>query len=504
MKKEDFFALLSGLDDDLLSDADRYAAKRNRTRAGLRVALIAACVCLIAVAILMLPMLRRDIPPTTEPNQTQPTDQTPTATNDPFGGGKPLPPASVLHDALSNPIAIGSAQHFVTGSGPSAGGADAVPLAFRFASTGLVAKVRVTEALPDTYEGLEVHSDYKPMPYRLVRMEVLQAVHGEGIPETIYYMIPAYWYRDLSEYDSLLISLTQVGAVGFTIKNVTAGCVERLDAPLFRDYNDRPMLGGVIAFSDGVLDKELWSDTWDTGHVDLLDNPAYIWYVAGTGDSIETVIDNIQAEIEEQKNVSPNYYRMPRVISLDFVTEEAREVLAYVTNFENGVFAQALYYGTGIEIVTFRRYINGCQTEEWITVDLDADEHVEYSPVRYTPEDMACLPDIGAQIAELAEEFRFNDRRPTTHIANPYEWELYCLSIYGWYGKAEDGTVYGVVKVVWRYYDEEERLDYYDDVYCLLDTDFVWYTHREEIISLIGDRNVYRGEYGIGMELPQC
>ena len=79
-----------------------------------------------------------------------------------------------------------------------------------------------------------------------------------------------------------------------------------------------------------------------------------------------------------------------------------------------------------------------------------------------------------------------------------------CINIYGWYARV-DGKLYGVLKTSWRYQDEGDCfVQYYDDSYVLYDMaeSTAREISRDDLIEIVGTRNVYMGEYGLGIEIP--
>ena len=206
------------------------------------------------------------------------------------------------------------------------------------------------------------------------------------------------------------------------------------------------------------------------------------------GDSESTVISAIKEQIKEWYPVS---FEEPSVITLDFKTQEAKAAIEYVKPFANGVFSQSY---DGEKKLLFRRYINGCQTEETVQIDLLTEE-VTYSEIRYTKEDMERIENIAAHLSEKANEYKKQLPTPP-HIA-PDGKTLLCLNLYTWYVKADD-KLYGVIKTVWRYREKDDYfLQYYDDAYILYDISAgtAKDISRDDLLNTVGERNVYVGEY---------
>ncbi|MBR5798321.1 MAG: hypothetical protein IKY29_05145, partial [Clostridia bacterium] len=352
---------------------------------------------------------------------------------------------------------------------------------------------------PDTYYKLDVRSEYRPVAYRLIQMETLEVIGGENVPQYFLYLIPASVYVDMSVYDSLLISMSQLGMENYVLKNGTQNRMECFDLLIFADYQDEPELGNVIAFSDGIFDESLWqNESWIYGYQFAeyyLDNPGSGDLVVGRGDSVDEVIEAIKQQYEDWYD---GKYQAPSVITPNFTTQAAKDAMEYVKPFANGVFSQT-YYKNGCLI--FRRYINGCQTEETVTIDLVTEE-VTYSEVQYTEEDMARMENISAHLAQKAEEYA--QETPTPPHIDPEGKQLRCLNLYAWYVKV-DGKLYGVLKTAWRYEEENSwYIQYYDESFILYDMEASTATliSREDLVEIVGGRNIYTGEYGVGIEMP--
>ena len=495
MKKKEWNEGLNHLDPDLIEkhieQKERLRQKNKKPKSvWLRFGAIAACFLLIVSAIIVVPMLREDDPGiipepgTTENPVVNPPDYTP-----------------IIFDATVSPEHLnGNSLEFIVGSSVAiSGGESAAPPAFQF-SHGIAVKAKVVKNHPDKYYKLDVSSDYYPTAYRLIQMETIEVISGENVPQYFLYLIPEYVYVDMSVYDSLLISMTQLGVENYVLKNRTQNQMESFELSIFADYQDHPELGNIIAFTDGVFDESLWqNDTWRYGYQFAemyLDNPEHSHLVVARGDSESEVI----SAIKEQYDAWYNNHTLS-VKTLGFTTQAAKDALEYVKPFANGVFSQTYLPYNGSGELIFRRYINGCQTEETIRIDLLTEE-VTYSEVRYTKEDMEQIENISAHLSEKANEYM--EQLPTPPHTDPEGKELLCLNLYAWYVKV-DGKLYGVIKTAWRYKEKDDWfIQYYDDSYVLYDMTAGTATDisRDDLVNIVGTRNVYRGEYGIGIEMP--
>lgn len=495
MKKKEWNEGLNYLDPDLvekhIEQKERLRQKNKKPKSiWLRFGAIAACFLLIVSVVIVVPMLREDDPGiipepgTTEDPVVNPPDYTP-----------------IIFDATVSPEHLnGNSLEFIVGSSVAiSGGESAEPPAFQF-SRGIAVKAKVVKNHPDKYYKLDVSSEYYPTAYRLIQMETIEVISGENVPQYFLYLIPEYVYVDMSVYDSLLISMMQLGLENYVLKNEAQNQMESFELSIFADYQDHPELGNIIAFTDGVFDESLWqNDTWLYGYqfakMDL-DNPEQSNLVVARGDSEDTVI----SAIKEQYDAWYNNHTLS-VKTLGFTTQAAKDALEYIKPFANGVFSQTYLPYNGSGELIFRRYINGCQTEETIRIDLLTEE-VTYSEVRYTKEDMEQIENISAHLSEKSNEYM--EQLPTPPHTNPEGKELLCLNLYAWYVKV-DGKLYGVIKTAWRYKEADNYfLQYYDDSYVLYDMSAGTATNisRDDLVPIIGTRNVYMGEYGKGIEMP--
>ena len=490
---------LNHLDMDLIEDhilqQDQLIRGNRANRIWLRLGAAVACLALLAGVFFLTPRPGKEPPePTTlgsEPPVTQPTlPQTPLPPD-------VLPPAPPLQfDTFAS--LSGSSLEFVKGSSTAVVGSgqpEEAPPEFTFFPYQFTVVARVVENYPDTYYQLDVSSTYKPAGYRLVRMELMQTLNGKNLPGEFLYLLPQHLYVDMSVYDCLLIAMTQAGTENYVLRNGTQNRMEACPLPLFRDCQGQPELGGIIAFTDGIFDESLWqNESWRYGYQFgkyYLDNPTHGNLVVRRGGSLEETIANINHKLVTYGQSEPS------VITLDFKTQTARDALTLVMPFENGVFSQSL---TG-ERLTFRRYINGCQTEETVTIDLSTEE-VTYSQVRYTPEDMENLQNIALYLSEQAAAYAQNS--PTPPHTDPEGKDLLCLNLYAWYAKV-DGKLYGVVKTAWRYCESDDwYIQYYDDQYVLFNMadNTGQEISRDDLLALLGERNVYTGPYGLGQLMP--
>ena len=497
MKKKEWNEGLNYLDPALVEayvrQKDAIEQRKAQQRSlWLRLGALAACFALIVGAIFILPEPKEDL-----------VGEAPLVLNQPIPNPSIRLDATVFSEKLS-----GSNSAFVVGSSPSGGGGFVADAAFVFQfytahHRDFAVRARVVKNYPDIYYNLGVSS-----PYRLVLMECLGVINGENVPQYFLYRMDASEFVDLSAYESLLISMEQCGTEHYVMKNGTQNKIEAFEPPVFESA--MTSFGKIIAFRDGVFDESLWQNenkSWDYAYryygKRMLDDPEKSDLVVKRGDLEWNVIRNIQKRYEESRE-DKRLSHLPdaKVVTLQFSSSEAQAAVEYVKPFTNGVFSQSCtgFIG-GSGRIFFRRYINGCQTEETVTIDL-ATEEVTYSEVQYTQKDLSNVENLPVHLAEMA--LAYAEQIPTPPHTTLAGKTLVSLNLYAWYAKV-DGKLYGVIKTHWCYRAENDRhIEYYDEAFVLYDMEAGTATDvsREELIATVGDRNVYLGPYDVGEEQP--
>lgn len=524
MKKEEWNNGLNYIDYDLVEqyvlNKEKLGKRQQQKTAWLRVGALAACFALIIGAVIILPRLQNDTSGSvvTTPNgMLNGTTSDSNTTPSPIDGPVTPPPSSGNEDtdAVGSPHKLtGISSQFVVDLSAkvddAAGDDQMIILTNRerwgFWVDKFIVKAKVVSVYDDEYYDMENGSrDYESTPYRLVKMEVLEAINTENMPQYFLFLVPTKFYTDMSVYDSLLLSMCQRGAANYVLKNVTQNQVETFDLPVFASeiikdkYFD---FGNIIAFRDGVFDETLWqTESWAFGYEfgkAYLDDPQDDGRsVVKRGDTVEAVIAKINQKIAKSDKA-----QALKVLDFQVLqTQEAKDVIEFVKPFANGFFTQKLnYVGDGKGWVIFRRYINGCETDETIRIDL-ATEKVTYSDVRYTKENIESMEDISVHLANMAEEYSASF--PATPHITPEQlegYDLVCLKLTAWYVKVDD-KLYGVIQTYWRYsyYDPYyNELGYaYDASYILFDMSAGTATNmeRENLVEIVGTRNVTREPY---------
>ena len=413
----------------------------------------------------------------------------------PGPGTGPLNYGQISYLSADDKIGIhktGKGFQYISGTqNPGGGGVSSAPPRFEFQHGYIHVVAKAIEEV-GTYETLNAYGSTQTYSYRVIAMQVIDPLESgmeTGLPGTFFYLLPSYLQGDLTQYDALLISMTQLPK-NFVLRN--GDMLTSIDY-LFIDPQRCPELGNIIAFTDGVFDESLWQDrSWLYGYqfaehqLDENDDTLLV----SRGSTLEEALQRRQAQIEEWGE----WVKHQTIQHYDFQTEAARQVMDHVTPFQNGVFVP---YGNS-HAYGVRRYLNGCPTNEWIQIDME-NETVTTSDYRFEDADFENLPDLAAYVTSL-------DLSKIAPLhTDPNGKILIFNSAVGWYEKTET-CVYSIVRIAWRYYAEDDYyMEYYDETFILLDETGDHIVSREELIELIGDnRNIYHGEYGVGMEMPMA
>ena len=260
---------------------------------------------------------------------------------------------------------VGKGFQYVAGTAnPGSIQPDAAPprFEFRYGYIHVVAKAIEEVGI---YETLNGYGSTQTRSYRVFAMQVVDPLESgmeTGLPGTFFYLLPSYLQGDLTKYDALLISMQQLPKNTILRKGDT---LTVLQADVFIDPWLQPELGNIIAFTNGVFDESLWqNETWFFGYqfakyqLDRNDETLLV----RRGSTLKESLQRRQAQIEEWGE----WARNQTVMHYDFQSKAAKEVMAYVAPFINGVFVP----GGNKETYFARRYINGCPTNEWIQINI--------------------------------------------------------------------------------------------------------------------------------------
>lgn len=485
MDEKKVYNAITRIDDDLIEKSVNGKLKRSASRiTRIRVGAIAACfVLIVAAAIPIIDISNR--------NTEIPHDFSP--------GPEAYIPTTV---GITGPSLDGEALVFVKGSSLSVSGSpQSEPPAFEFNVSGLIVKAKFIEILPDTFCRLGNNPEYKPSRFRLIRFQTLATVNVENFPNEFLYMMPELLVVDLEPYDFFYISVSQLGTENYVLHNITQSRMENPGVPVFHDMQDSPQYGNMIAFTGGILDEKLWKNKYWGYGFHYLDMPDSHLVVRRGSDESYTL-----SRIDLWLTDWYDRYRDLHCMTLPHgVSEDIDAALEYVKPFENGVFSEQIYNGN---LIRYRRYINGCQTDETVEIDLETGE-VKYSHVRFTPEEASSLENIALHIKERSAEYTGTPPKPP-HF-DPGDKPLRSLALFGWYVK-KDGHIYGIIRTSWIFEATGINPEYpyvtytfADDIYTVYDAaGSVCKTfERDQLIELIGaDLRIARYQQGVAVEQP--
>ena len=504
-----FLKAVGQIDEELLERYDNIekslVPKRKRTRV-LRIAALAACLCLIFASVFaVLELASGDTLPTysgvpTEsgdiPTQSGISGESGEAsqTVHPESSVPPDDPPAELGAIYSgeplwlNPSTAGTAQG---GNGT----AEEMPPPCYLFEMGMSAIGRVTEVSPDLYTRIGAQASERR--YRVALVEVSEAVYGKNIPEKLYIMIPSNLDVDaLLNYEEILFVFRQKGFENYILANETKKRAEAF--PMMCETVSRYSEFCFAPFTDGVLDISLWREKgWNHNFYGLNgfeekymleffeDSSQYLLQI---GCTLEQAKEKIKNQISDMR-----YPPFDSVLTLDvFVNNEAKAVLEYCTPFKNGIFAQdAVVHNSSA--IFFERYIYGFPTNEVIRIR-QSDENATYYGERFTEEEIERLPNI-ADFFEKTDIYSLSPMH--TDIGDKHTVSKPMLS--GNYVKL-GGKIYSIARIAWKIVDDR---NWYclDDSYFLISEDgSATLIEREDLRAIVGDEFVTSFKYNVFQE----
>lgn len=392
---------------------------------------------------------------------------------------EPTKPAQNIH--ISNQQYSDSPDNAYIGRQPY----DPTNIYVTYARHFLYIEARAVEALPDTYI---CFSDWYSSPLRIIKMQTIDFMEGQIIPEEFYLILSEEFFVDLTQYDSLVLPyLEQYSAENGVLYNVTQQAAESFDHVLLGapGFNGG---GNIYAFCDGIWDESLWTinDVWseDTAYERKFE-PHF------------TTLDEAKAYFDE---IQWDYYKdFNAVFYSDITFQDGIDAIRYITPFDNGVFAPS---GDNASF-DYRRYINGIPTNERVYISVRY-ETVYHSGTPFTESDLMDLPDVAAAIATIEQSCQKGEIVPP-HIENYLKLDLRSHGITGWYFKSSE-NVYGAIRVNFTYYDESSKQFYYDDLYFIMEpaSNICTEITRDELWQLQGtDDFIYTGKYDEYGKVPK-
>ncbi len=486
MTNKDLFSALGGINPAWIEDA-APKHKTKKTPVFLAIFLPTAATAAAAILVFFLlifpklyPRISPTVPPADSPMQEPSINQSAPL---PDGNFTELTAELTEHTALNGVISVEE------GKKPENDSFDLPWVYFR--SEGFVLTVKAIEELPHVYRTLNRYGSIYHIEYRIYKMQVLDSLKS-GITGQFYYALPANLQGDLRDYDTLLLSMKQIGH-DVVLLNTETNTLTSFN--IIFDACGEAELGNVIAFNNGIFDETLWQDkSWIYGYqfaegmLERNERTEDILVKRGG-----TLKQAITVFFERWEN-SDREYTPPELNIPTFTHPESQKAAEYVKPFTNGTF---VYEFDGINH-TYRRYINGFPTNERMIISQNGNHYEQKNP--FTQDEIASLPDLSAYLAT----FDLTSLHP--QHTDPAGKKLWYKSVGGWYEKTDKG-IYSILRVVWIYTGEKDSwTQYFDESFFLLTEEGAKLISREDLINLIGEnQNISHYKYGTSATVvPIC
>ena len=224
-------------------------------------------------------------------------------------------------------------------------------------------EAKVKEVFPDVYTMVGGST-----AYRVLRLKVVDEIVGNNFPREIYYLMPVAYDADLMEYDSLIMSVEQLGCENYWLYNTDQDRLELFDF-VFTFYGGHPpAAGSILAYKDGKMDTDVWSKQgWDQQknsmlyNVEAEENP----FPVKKYHSISEAKEQIRAARKEYEDRDHYFLICRKVIRQSdywLYPGGVRCSLA-VHPLTGNVYTQTMS-SPGGEFVIYTRVINGYRTNE--------------------------------------------------------------------------------------------------------------------------------------------
>jgi hypothetical protein len=308
-------------------------------------------------------------------------------------------------------------------------------------------EARVLDVLPHKYQIPAGHSNH--YKYRILRMELVDTIYGQNMPSRFYYLLPEELSTDLKQFDSLILTLEQLGYEDYMLRNANRGRMETFSF-LFHSGYCEPDRGAVIALTDGKVDMTLWQlegwKNWEGWPEALADAERYPEYPGKTNRSIPQIKEAIRQGVAKYQQKGSYHTRSSVMRNEDLNWPEAQAMLEQIKPFENGYYGSSTTGNSSNRSISYRRFVNGFGTNEYISIDPET-QSVRTSNL-FTEKDLRNLPQLDLLMATASWR---EAPKPWSSKAEPYE---FC-GVSGEYQKEGD-TIFGIVTIYWGYPDIEE------------------------------------------------
>ncbi len=483
MTNKDLFSALGGINPAWIEDA---APKHKTKKAPVFLAIFLPTAATAAAAILVFfllifpklyPRISPTVPPADSPMQEPSINQSAPL---PDGNFTELTAELTEHTALNGVISVEEGVIPDTIGGQTG----VIYRLFGLSGQDFVLIAKAVEELPGTYRDFSRYGSAKYNEYRIFKMRITDPLETKLTGE-FYFALPAKLKGDLTNYDAILLSMEQLGKDCVLVHTETG--VLSAFSYLFQGLDQCPHWGELIPFNNGVFDDSLWKEEgWiypeHLSDESLLNGPYFRRVLVKNGTTLKEALATFYDRSNYNNEYSTKPHAGPELKTYDYSEPDAKAAMEFMKPFQNGVFQRE--YST-----RFRRYINGCATNE--TIEISYDTHAVTHANAFTEEEIAALPDLSATITAL----KIPERPPQleTHDFNITVKYSY---MYGWYEKTESG-VYSIIKTAWFYTIAREDYFYLDETFLLVTDEGTKTLSRKELTDLIGEnRNISKDKYG--------
>jgi len=306
---------------------------------------------------------------------------------------------------------------------------------------GFAVHARVLEVLPDIYvipeKNLGRHN------YRVLRLQVLDTVAGEELPEEIYFLLPEAYNPRLLQYD-LLLNLDQVGVENYLLFNTTQRQAETFSLVFAcgvdsREYSKTVTVDPTAIYTNEVLCILPYKDgvlTWPTGDAWAADRDCFEYF--STKDNAvyplrgHMTLEAAKAAVMPARQAFADKHDVeipkPKVLYADSYNMGIN--LGNFNTPEVGTFSQI--YHQHEDKFLFCRVIDGFYTNEVYTFYPDG--QMASSEVEFTQEEIEHLPKLYPTVTQVL------NRAPVSGT---------CRLFTAYYYKTDWG-IYGVVRAKWE------------------------------------------------------
>ncbi|MBQ9131479.1 MAG: hypothetical protein IJX62_03290 [Clostridia bacterium] len=317
---------------------------------------------------------------------------------------------------------------------------------------GIAVVAKIAEILPDVY--MDISYIYSPKSYRVLRLEVSEVICGKNIPNEIYYCIPTGLDPDLTEYETIVFAIQQIGIENYPLLNDTTKTVESFPH-MFVSNRSKVNMGSVLPFTNGIFDMRfLEKDGWNNYYWENYQRYSRVPIYEGcTLEYTKEKMISLRNELEAK----PIDIFLTVSTSDLFQTAESLDAIYYIAPFNNGVFNQLISYpeitqeNTLAEYFYFKahRVIGGFYANE--AINIYGSGEVQYEGERFTQEDLENIPDL----AELIDSLDI-DHMSLPHISTNKPIIEKKVDTIGKYIK-NNGVVYGHIELRWEILVQDDQ-----------------------------------------------